>query len=116
MGWSEAYEPRRGSGTGMPDVQVLLDDILLPVELKLGEVKGDRIFASDFQPAQVSWHTKFHLAGGRAIFLVGLWQGSRHPDGDWCPIKLPEVSVKMLLGRDEGWPLVECEQWTRWLP
>lgn len=120
-GWSEAYEPRRGGGTGVPDIQILMDDQLLPVELKLGEVRDGRVFADDFQPAQVSWHARFWQAGGVAIFIVGIHKSQfvgGHPNAvmDWWPIKLPPVDVAMLLGREQGWDLKQCEPWTRWLP
>src|SRR5688572_20062877 len=102
-GWSEAYEPRRGGGTGVPDVQILLDGQLLPVELKLGEVRDGRVFADDFQPAQVSWHARFWQAGGVAIFIVGVPVLCHGGAWGWHPIKLPPVNLEMLLGRDQGW-------------
>lgn len=116
-GWSEAYEPRRGSGTGMPDIQILLDGLLLPIELKLGEIKNGRVFADEFQPAQVSWHYRFNQAGGVAIFIVGVSLYDNILGKQvWHPVKLPKVTLDMLFRRDEGWDLKECEPWTRWLP
>ena len=72
--WSESYEPGTGSGTGYPDIQ-LLDPrrlLLLPVELKVGELLGDMIIPREVRPAQCVWHHKFHEAGGRATIAVGV--------------------------------------------
>ncbi len=74
-GWVESYEPRRGSGTGIPDLQVLIGidnrKVLLPIELKVGFVKDRVLFPREVRPAQISWHRRFAEAGGVSVLLVG---------------------------------------------
>ena len=71
-GWSEAYEPRRGGGTGIADIQILMGDgRLVPIELKVGEVKQDVLWCKDVRPDQLGWHNRFQFHGGKSFFLVG---------------------------------------------
>jgi hypothetical protein len=70
-GWSEAYEPRRGSGVGIPDLQFLVRGRLIPAELKIGEIKGEFVAVKTMRPSQIVWHNKFWKAGGCSILIVG---------------------------------------------
>ena len=70
--WSEAYEPRGGTGMGLPDVQVLINEVLLPLELKIGMEHDAILFPRDVRPAQIEWHRRFAAAGGNSAMLVGL--------------------------------------------
>lgn len=109
-GWSESYEPRSGSGVGLPDTQLLVrgiggwtsDCFLLPVEFKIGEKKEDRIFASKIRPAQVRWHFKFHQAGGKAIIMIGVRIGE-----EWHPYYLRPRATGDLRNWQDGWTIGE---------
>lgn len=96
-GWSEAYEPRRGSGTGMPDLQLLVRGMLLPVELKVGWIEDDVLHIHDVEPAQVSWHVRFWAAGGESSFVVGI------PDGKGWQVYSPFLSAAALMEWKKGW-------------
>lgn len=72
VGWLETYQPGLGGGTGVPDIQIMAKPPLLtPIELKRGEILNGRLFPCEIRPVQVSWHTRFHLAGGRSYFIIG---------------------------------------------
>lgn len=76
--WIESYEPRRGSGMGIPDIQVLLPSeslglsVLLPIELKIGKITRNRLFPREIRGSQIVWHRDFRRAGGKAMVLVGI--------------------------------------------
>jgi hypothetical protein len=72
--WSEAYEPGTGSGNGYPDLQLMDSNSkeLLPVELKIGDIKNGRLFSHEVRPAQVVWHHQFCSFGARSALLVGI--------------------------------------------
>jgi len=72
LGWSEAYEPSRGSGTGYPDVQVLLSGVLIPVEAKVAKLDQGVIRSRDIRPAQIGWHYRLMKAGGKSSFVFGV--------------------------------------------
>lgn len=101
--WSEAYEPGTGSGNGYPDLQFLEPKTLrlLPIELKVGDIKGDRIFPREVRPAQVVWHYKFALAQGRAAIAVGIWTDKSH----WRSYAFPGYMARTW---KEGWPIAEA--------
>lgn len=82
--WHESYEPSIGSGTGYPDLQLLCPSShrLFPLELKVGKIKGDRLFPEEVRPSQIRWHFEFNRAGGVSALLTGvqdpatkLWTG-----------------------------------------
>jgi hypothetical protein len=106
-GWSEAYEPGRGGGVGVPDLQLLVKFRLLPVELKLD--------GNDLSPKQKLWHANFRKAGGVSALIVGsrkdrgpvkLWireatHGDiKNPRHIWQEINLP---LKMFLNQWVPW-------------
>ena len=106
-GWSEAYEPGRGGGVGVPDLQFLVKFQLLPVELKLD--------GNDLSPKQKLWHEKFRKAGGVSALIVGsrknreqvkLWireatqYDLKNPRHIWQEINLP---LKMFLNQWVPW-------------
>lgn len=66
----ESYEPRRGGGSGIPDIQLLLKSQLIPVELKVGVERGGLVLIDEVRPEQVRWHSVFIEARGRSMFLV----------------------------------------------
>lgn len=99
-GWSEAYEPGRGGGTGIPDLQLLVKHRLLPVELK---VDGGAL-----NPKQNLWHANFYKVGGFAAILDGSREKRGAPvvlrirrwDGEWEDIHLP---LRMFLNQWVPW-------------
>lgn len=72
-GWLESYEPRKGGGVGIPDLQILVDGVLVPIELKWGSRIGfaGNLYIDEVEPVQVRWHKLFDVAGGTSWFLVG---------------------------------------------
>ncbi len=111
-GWSEAYEPRHGSGTGMPDLQILMEGVLLPVELKVGRLtrNKERLFIFGFEPSQISWHIRFWQSGGKAIILVG-FPGIEQTQ--WELWELPPVSFE-LMDWKKGWLWTSITRWENW--
>ena len=72
-GWIESYEPRRGTGVGIPDVQIVVQGKLVPIELKLGIIKNGILFPREVRPAQIAWHRKLNDAGVKSILMVGVY-------------------------------------------
>lgn len=71
--WSEAYEPAKGSGTGYPDIQLLSPQkVLLPAELKVGEIKNGRVHPREVRGDQVVWAHNFHRFGGISVMMIGV--------------------------------------------
>lgn len=71
-GWFESYEPRRGSGVGLPDTQIAIDGLLCPIELKLGEIDPyDVVWSYEVRPDQIGWHKRAALSGIATVFLIG---------------------------------------------
>lgn len=120
-GWHEHYEPRRGSGVGMPDVQVLMElpdrdhTSLVPIEFKVGEICPDtrRLLVSGFEPAQPSWHYRFNAAGGFSLVMVGV-PAIGDPRHRWWPYVIhPSVREPLLDWRD-GFLPDRYELWDTW--
>ena len=84
--WSCAYEPGIGGNDGYPDLQLMCPKTLklLPVELKVGEFDGTRVFPRHVRGTQTVWHHEFAKAGGRSVLLVGVRSGS-----DWVAYAFP---------------------------
>ena len=72
FGWIESYEPRRGTGVGIPDLQLFVAGRLVPCELKVGKIDGDILFVNEIRADQAGWHHRFNKAGGSSIFLIGV--------------------------------------------
>lgn len=88
--WADWLEPRGNAGLGRPDVDLLIDGVIAPVELKTGKHVVDCTFRpSKIRPQQVGWHTRFHGHGGVSFFIIGdnydnLWIASEiigHEEG-----------------------------------
>ena len=73
LGWVESYEPRRGSGIGIPDLQIVASGRIVPIELKIGTIKDDILYPREIRPAQVAWHRKLNEAGVASILLIGVY-------------------------------------------
>lgn len=70
--------PGLSADSGLPDLFVLCDVGLIPVELKIGTVEdGKRLWTSSVRPSQVRWHSALNSAGGCSVLLVGVWCGDR---------------------------------------
>ena len=78
-GWVESYEPRLGSNVGIPDLQVVVDQRLVPIELKLCQIVGDELLSSDIRPPQINWHRTLSGYGVPSLFLFGSGVG-KSPD------------------------------------
>lgn len=102
--WSESYEPAMGSGTGYPDIQLLSPrKVLLPIELKVGEVRGDRIFPREVRPDQVVWHHNFSRFGGIAVCAIGFER--EYGSNKWDTYAI--LGQKVIDWR-EGYNLLDC--------
>lgn len=70
-GWAERYEPRRGSGVGIADIQLLVDR-LVPIELKIAEVRNGVLYSDDIRGSQIGWHTRLNKFGCSSYFIWGV--------------------------------------------
>lgn len=105
-GWSEAYEPSRGSGVGYPDLQFLVGRQLVPVEVKKGHIKNGRLYPTEIRGSQIIWHHKFWSAGGVAHIMVALGPVSKMDV--WG---LPAVDRYNTQWWRQGYILSECIPW-----
>ena len=71
-GWVEFYEAAHGGSPGVPDVQFMLNGLLLPAELKVGTLRDGFVLPKRVRPAQVGWHMRFAAAGGTSLILIGV--------------------------------------------
>jgi len=69
ISWIEAAP---GGTTGNPDCLMAMDGAIIPVELKVGEVRlnEDCLYIPKMKPEQIAWHYKLFDAGGESLFLV----------------------------------------------
>jgi hypothetical protein len=79
-GWIETYEPRIGSGIGIPDVQVVVDRAIIPIELKLAKIEDEMLFSSPIRPSQIAWHRRLSEFQVPSLFLFGVGKTSKKPD------------------------------------
>ena len=117
-GWSETFEPGRGSGVGIPDLMLLVDAYsiygprnwmtkdycgerphLLPIEMKIGKWIDGKLYAEDVRPDQIGWHYRFSEAGGRSIFLVGTPNSFQ----SWHCWAINGSNRDMLMAHKQGW-------------
>lgn len=117
-GWSESYEPSRGSGVGYPDLQFLFIDCrLVPVEVKCGwiEDRFDKnknrlvlLRSEVIRPSQIRWHHDFRKAGGVAFVLICC--GNVNKMNVW---ETPDTDRETLAQWNKGWDLKRCAQWVK---
>lgn len=73
-------EQARGGSVGFPDALLgLPGGEQLPLELKLWK-EGPNGVRCPIRPAQIRWHTKRHLSGGRSALLFGVDSGKDYFD------------------------------------
>ena len=89
--WVERYEPRRGGGTGIPDIQIAVGNRLIPIELKVGEVKEDRLYIDEIRPDQIGWHKRISIVKVFSFFLIGMGRPSASAPERAFAIGLPEI-------------------------
>jgi hypothetical protein len=107
-GWSEAYEPGFGSGTGYPDLQFRIDRYgLIPIEIKKGSIhtKKDVIKSNSIRPSQMSWHDEFLKSDGISFIFVCF--GDRD---EFCVWSIPLPFREQTKRWKVGWRLKECKQ------
>lgn len=74
-GWIESYEPRRGSGVGIPDIQIAVSGRIVPIELKVGAIDPNNVlWIEEVRPAQIGWHKRAWDARIVTIFGVGIYE------------------------------------------
>lgn len=72
-GWVESYEPRRGSGIGIPDLQIVAGGRIVPIELKVGIIKDGVLYPREVRPVQIAWHRKLNEWGIASVLLIGVY-------------------------------------------
>lgn len=72
-GWIESYEPRRGTGIGIPDVQIVVHGKLVPVELKVGTIRDGILYPKEIRPPQIIWHKRLNDAGVKSLLMIGVY-------------------------------------------
>lgn len=107
-GWSCAYETRSGGNFGYPDLQFLVDGVLLPVEVKVGKVVDGRLVSRQIRPSQIHWHHEFWVAGGRALILVCMGKV-----GEMDAWAIPSLNREVTSKWKQGWPTLDCVQMVR---
>tara|TARA_R110000822_G_scaffold287462_1_gene408721 strand:- start:285 stop:725 length:441 start_codon:yes stop_codon:yes gene_type:complete len=78
-GWMETYEPRIGSGIGIPDVQIVVDKAIIPIELKLARVEREMLYSSPIRPSQIAWHRALSEFEVPSLFLFGVGKTGKKP-------------------------------------
>jgi len=103
--WVESYEPRRGTGIGIPDLQIVVGGRLVPVELKMGEFHNGKLITREVRPAQIAWHREINSYGIRTVLLVGAYDFGKE---EWraYPIDARRIN-DWRNGFEVGEPLVE---------
>jgi len=78
-GWLSSYEPRKGGTIGIADLQIVVENKIVPIELKIGRVIKSLVDGSelldicDIRPVQIQWHKSLFEKGGvNSFFLVGV--------------------------------------------
>ena len=116
--WGKAVpsyvEAARGSTPGVPDVQLLLPGLSLPlpVELKVGVFKRydrGRIMPRHLRADQISWHDAMARRGGKTCILLGLaqsWAGTQFRwNGEFDVYAQLDCRHEILKDWRAGWPV-----------
>jgi Holliday junction resolvase len=70
--WAENIHPSFGTKTGIPDLLLLVSNLMVPIEVKTGVLKDGYLKVSDVRPAQIRWSRKFVAHGGKCGLIAGL--------------------------------------------
>ena len=76
VGWIESYEPRLGSNMGIPDIQIIVGRRIIPIELKVADLKDGILYPSEIRPPQINWHRRLAEFDVPSVFLFGVGQGT----------------------------------------
>lgn len=80
LDWLSQYHPGLSSDVGCADTLCLINDRIVPVELKIGSIgyEHDELILStkEIRPAQIRWHHSLSVAGGFSMIVVGVWAGT----------------------------------------
>lgn len=117
--WTESYEPSRGTGVGIADIQVLCRAVfekgelvarsvgktrlLVPLEMKVGTVSDGTLFPEDIRADQIGWHFNFSRAGGLSYFVVGVKSGK-----EWQSYFIEGHRRGLLMDAKKGINLSDC--------
>jgi hypothetical protein len=104
-GWSETYEPARGSGVGYPDLQFLVEGRILPIEVKVGWMAGEVLKSKIIRPSQIGWHDRFAKAGGKALVVICIKEGK----SEWKAWALKNNRRETTAKWRQGWLLKDCK-------
>lgn len=76
-GWINRIEPSQGMNPGIPDLLVMTDIGLVPVELKIASLDDGLLWSSEIRPSQISWHVDYYQRNRHrqphTAFLFGVW-------------------------------------------
>lgn len=98
--WTEALEPRRGSGVGIADLLVLINGQFRLVEVKVGRIQNGVLKCSEIRPVQISWLDRLYRQGGSPRLIVGVKEGTH-----WGAYCLRDCSAGSLRKWKVGWPV-----------
>jgi penicillin-binding protein-related factor A (putative recombinase) len=70
-GFIDWLEPTGNAGVGRPDCDILVDGVIAPIELKIGNSINNNIFSIDkMRSDQISWQHRFYKFGGVSFFMI----------------------------------------------
>lgn len=110
--WSMTIEPALGTGDGMPDVCIIENRLLQPIELKIGEFETSKrglvkLFPKRIRPAQIKWHHDYSKQGGKSLFIVGVWVECV----GWQPWVIPSNPFQKISRWKQGYLPEHCTPW-----
>lgn len=107
-GWVDWIEPRGNAGIGRPDMDLLVDNQIAPVELKIGLLMGEHKFKPEkIRADQVSWHHRFHSAGGVSFFMF-----AESPTDIWLARRIVDAIANYKVWVFDSSTRIDVEQFT----
>lgn len=92
--WSTSVEYAVGGDDGCADMFLKVDPVgLVPCEMKIGSVVGDRLKLKNVRPSQTGWHRDYRDHGGRSFFLVGVQRTSMKLKTSWDTYIIPSCEI-----------------------
>lgn len=90
--WVESYEPRRGGGVGIPDIQIGVEGVLIPIELKVGRVDENHIcWTEEVRADQIGWHR----CAAEAMIPTLMCVGIAMPKNQWQMIWVDGIDMRL---------------------